>query len=443
MKNKFLDTVKKYSMFSPGDCVVVGLSGGADSMCLISLLYECKDVLDIAVSAVHVNHCIRGEEADRDEKFVRDFCAQKGIHLCVICENIPEISKITGESTELCARRIRYEAFAKCNADKIATAHSASDRIETFLFNLSRGSSLNGLCSIPAVRDNIVRPLIGFTRKEIEEYCHQNNISYVTDSSNLSDDYTRNKYRHNVIPELIQINPAFEKNAVRCMDILNDENEYLDRVVSEIFEKQIQSDGQLLLPDEIEQCLLRRLIVRYFDSMSLSYENTHISYICDNIGTKFAVVLPGKVKIESDGKYLCISERKHDERIPLETVSFNKCQGKIVVSNNRKIEVFVSDSLSEDNHCYCVDAGKISDTLTLRSRLPGDSIRTDKKRYTKPLKKIYNELKISPDDREYLYVLCDEQGVIFAENVGVDASRKCDAETEYFLTIKMESVNNE
>lgn len=442
MKSKFLDTVKKYSMFSTGERVVVALSGGADSMCLLSLLNEFKDYFGITLSAVHVNHCIRGDESDRDENFVRKFCLDNDIPLSVYVEDIPSIASVTGESTELCARRIRYEVFGKCNADKIATAHSASDRIETFIFNLSRGAALNGLCSIPPVRDNIVRPLIAVTRSEIENYCHSNGIEYVTDSSNLTDEYTRNKIRHKVIPELISINSSFEKNALRCIEILNDENAYTDILVGELFDMNLHADGRLQIPANVNISHLRRLVVRYLDYLNISYENSHISYICENMGERFAVVLPGNRKIVSDGGYIFLEEKKEECREPLQEIVFNKNDGISFEYNGRKAEVGISEDKSSIKG-YCVDAGKIGERLTLRKRLPGDSIKTDKKRCSRQLKKIYNEMKISPDDREYLYVLCDDQGVIFAEGVGVDAGRMADDNTESFLTIKMESVNNE
>ncbi len=443
MKNKFLDTVKRYSMFSPGDSVVVGLSGGADSMCLACLLMECREELQIKISAVHVNHCIRGEEADRDEAFVREFCNNNGIPLTVIREDIPALSQITGESTELCARRIRYEAFDKEGADKIATAHTASDRIETFLFNLSRGASLSGLCSIPVVRANIVRPLIAFTRKEIEAYCSENNVSFVTDSSNLTDDYTRNRYRHNVIPELLYINPSFEKNALRCIEILNEENAYIDKLAEESFNLLLCEDGRLKLSSDVDVCILRRVIAKFFDSHGLCYENVHLSFICENNGNKFAIVLPGKVKVFSDGKFLAISKEISESRQPLEEIVFDRNAGVSVVVNGRRISIVPSSAFCADAETFFVDAEKLSERLTLRKRQPGDVFRAGKRQYPKQLKKIYNEMKIPAVDREFLYVLCDGQGIIFAENVGVDASRIPDDKSRYFLTIKLESVNNE
>ena len=181
-KDKFLAAVREYQMLSPGDTVAAAVSGGADSMCLLSLLCDCAEELGIRVHAVHVHHGIRGAEADRDEAFVRTFCEDLEVPLTVFHVDVPAEAARTGESTELCARRLRYAMFDQLAADKIATAHTASDAVETLLMNLSRGSGLTGLCSIPKVRGRIVRPLIGFFREETESYCREAGVPFVTDS---------------------------------------------------------------------------------------------------------------------------------------------------------------------------------------------------------------------------------------------------------------------
>ena len=161
MKNKLLLTVKQYHMPIQGRRVVVGFSGGSDSAALLSILRELSGELGIELTAAHVNHGIRGAEAERDEAFVRTFCAERNIPLRVARYDVPEICKTTGESVEECGRRLRYEFFASVDPGAlIATAHNLDDCAETFFLNLARGTGLRGLCGIPPVRDNIVRPLI-------------------------------------------------------------------------------------------------------------------------------------------------------------------------------------------------------------------------------------------------------------------------------------------
>ena len=164
------ETVKKYDMLEQGDFVVVGVSGGADSMALLHVLLELKDEFAMNIIACHVNHGIRGETADRDEKFVVEACKRFGVDVRILRTDVPGTAKKMHLGVEECGRRIRYDFFNSVADDVIiATAHTLSDRSETLLLNIARGASVKGLCSIPAVRGNIVRPLIDCTRAEIEK----------------------------------------------------------------------------------------------------------------------------------------------------------------------------------------------------------------------------------------------------------------------------------
>ena len=200
IKNSVLKAIKQFSMLEKSHNVTVALSGGADSVSLLHILYELRDELGITLSAAHLNHMIRGDEALRDENFARQECEKLGIPFFCERADVPKYAKEHRVSTELAAREIRYEFLSNVSDGLIATAHTASDNIETIIFNLARGTGLKGLCGIPPVRENIIRPLIFCTREEIEAYCSANRLSYVTDSTNLSDDYSRNKIRHTIVP---------------------------------------------------------------------------------------------------------------------------------------------------------------------------------------------------------------------------------------------------
>ena len=215
-------TIERYQMLEKGDAVVVGLSGGADSIALVSALNSIKSEYSLKIVATHVNHGLRGAEADRDESFVKDFCNDRGIECHVLHADVPKMAKESSESFEACGRKVRYGFYAEIARKlvfdnpslmgkvKIATAHNAQDAVETLLFNLSRGTGLKGLCSIPPVRRYedllVVRPIIEATREEIEEYLNEKGISFVTDSTNFDTDYSRNRIRINVLPELEKLN---------------------------------------------------------------------------------------------------------------------------------------------------------------------------------------------------------------------------------------------
>ena len=238
MISKVLKTINEYKMLENTDRIIIGLSGGADSISLTHLLYNfCKDK-KINILAVHVNHCIREKEALRDEIFVKDFCSNLGIELLIKRINILDLSKELKLGIEETGRKVRYQIFKEQlfenTKTKIATAHTLSDNIETILMRLANGTALKGLCGIPPVRENIIRPLINIKRSEIENYCKENNLEYVIDSSNFEKNYTRNKIRLDIIPHLKCINNDFEESFKRAIDSFRSDEFYLDKKAENI-----------------------------------------------------------------------------------------------------------------------------------------------------------------------------------------------------------------
>lgn len=229
MLTNIIAAIDRYRMIEKGDKITVAVSGGADSVFLLECLTLLKERLEIKLCACHVNHCLRGEESDRDESFVRELCDKLEIPLEVRKVDVKSLVK-KHQSIEETARKARYDFFAELCADgsKIATAHTASDSAETVLINLIRGTALKGLCGIPPVRGSIIRPLIFVQRAEIERYCSENGWAYVIDSTNLSEDYTRNKIRHNVLPLIKELNPSVVSGISRMTAALAEDNALLD-----------------------------------------------------------------------------------------------------------------------------------------------------------------------------------------------------------------------
>ncbi len=229
-EKKLIITIGKYKMLEKGDRVLVGLSGGKDSVALLFALNRLSSFLEIEVSAFHLNHGIRGEEAKRDEHFSRDFAEKLGIPFEYGFFDVPSEKEKCGETLEAVARRVRYNALNQCakklSCNKIATAHSASDNSETVLFTLCRNSVPRG---IPPLRDNIVRPLICHSTAEIMEYCRSHSLKYVYDSTNSSIDYSRNYIRQEVLPKLLALNPAFDK-AMGCFSDIQRRSDGLSRL---------------------------------------------------------------------------------------------------------------------------------------------------------------------------------------------------------------------
>ncbi len=225
--------VREYNLLMPGDSVLVGLSGGADSVCLTHALVALSPELDITIYAAHLNHGIRGAEAERDEAFVKSFVKSLGIKFFVKRADIPGIAKKNGVSEETAGRQERYVFFDEIcdghNIKYIATAHNKNDNAETLLMNFIRGSGLKGLCGIPQRRGRIIRPLLGVGRKDIERYCADNGLDYITDSTNLSDAYTRNKIRRALLPLIEkELNPGVVDTITANARILHDDNAFLE-----------------------------------------------------------------------------------------------------------------------------------------------------------------------------------------------------------------------
>ena len=242
MRHKVLQTIQRYQMVQKGDHVVVAFSGGVDSSALLTLLWQLREELSITVSACHLNHHLRGEESNRDEAFVRQFCTEHHIELSVREIDAQRLAKEQGKSVEALSRQERYRFFEETaqefgTSTKIATAHNLNDNAETLLFYLARGTGLNGLGAIPPVRGNIIRPLIECSREEIENFCDEQNILFVTDSTNLTDLYTRNRIRHRIMPEMQQLNPAFLKSILHLSVTAQAENQLLDQMCSEEYQR--------------------------------------------------------------------------------------------------------------------------------------------------------------------------------------------------------------
>ena len=239
MLKKVLDTIKKYNMILAGEKAVVGVSGGADSVCLIYVLKKLEPELGISVTAVHVDHGIRGEQAKSDALFVRSICARWDIPCKVYERDVPSLVKSSGMTEEEAGRKLRYECFARaaaeCGASKVAVAHNRDDNAETFLFNLFRGSGVKGLSGMQrkapmsgAPGIVLIRPLLDVSREQIEAFLEAEGISYVQDATNFSDEYSRNRIRHNILPQAGLINSAAADHIVRTAGMLGELDEWLE-----------------------------------------------------------------------------------------------------------------------------------------------------------------------------------------------------------------------
>lgn len=425
-----IQTIETYNMLSYHDKVTVALSGGADSVCLLFVLNELKDKYEFEINAVHVNHCIRGEEADSDETFCRKLCERLDIPLIIKKVDVPKISAEKKLSLEEAARNVRYKIFAEHSVNgKLATAHTASDNAETVILNLARGTGLKGMCGIPPVRDNIIRPLIGITRHDVEEYLDFLGQDYVMDSTNLSDDYTRNRIRHKIIPEILRINSGFFKTFCAELKIFSDENFFIEKLAKNAYN--ICIDNGALYGLEKYDAVIRKRCISYF----LKEKELPISF--DKINSIDRILLDGgKINI-SDGAYaVCRKGVLTIMIIPTgkETRHIKLHEGKNSIFDEKTLYAEIKNGGSG-----LIDTEKVCGEIMLHKRKNGDKIRLAGRNFTSSVKKLLNE-NIRADMRPYIHFLSDDKGLIFIEGIGIADRVKTDVNTKKSLCITIKDV---
>ena len=429
MINKVRSVIDKYGMLHEGATVVVGVSGGSDSMALLSILHSLKDEFGISLIAAHVNHGLRGKTADRDESFVSDFCSANGIVFHSLKADVASKAKAEGIGFEECGRRVRYDFFNSFGENIIiATAHNLSDRAETFLFNFARGSSLRGLCSIPAVRGNIIRPLIECTKDEINEFCEANSIGYVTDETNSDVAYSRNRIRHNVVTQLKEINPSFEKSVCRCINSLNEDEEFLVSIAKSVAEK-AKTDCGYLCSDILNSAvpvMKRALVMIVEENAGITPEYRSVEALIELLRTE------GKIQINGG---VTVRVRKGILDFPNESDCLGKAEIETEIVYIKEINNL--QNISKQYLEYYLDYDKIHGKVFVRSREAGDRITLVSRNCTKSLKKLYNELSVPPEKRDSVAVVADDNGLLVLEGVGVDRHASVSSETEKIMVIRI------
>ena len=424
MLNKVLKAIERFSLFENSKTVTVALSGGADSVSLLYALLEIKDSLGLTVRAAHLNHQLRGEESLRDEQFVKELCERLEVELVIKRADVSAEAEKTGESIELAARRIRYDFLEKAGKGSlVATAHTASDSAETVIFNLARGTALKGLMGIPAKRGMFIRPLILASRQEIENYCAEKGISFVTDSTNLGDDYTRNRIRHNIVPVLKDINASFENTVLRMGAILAEDNDYLESKAKEVYNNVRVDKSVKTEPLMAEHPAVSKRVIRiYLSDMGIEASAVNTEEVLSILGGG-KTVMPNNITLKSEKGLLFIEE---------------KTESKDFITEYKLISRKEFEKINNLLLKNVLDYDKICGKLVLRKKESGDKMRQAGRGNTKTLKKLCTEQKVDLSLRENLPVLADDKGVIWAYGFGVAERVKTDNETNKFLVIKSE-----
>jgi len=454
IQEKIKRTMDAYDMYADNHActIVVGLSGGADSLMLVHYLKNNFRVTGGKLIAAHVNHGLRGSQADADEQFVKEWCAQNEVPLKVLHADIRTRAQASGKGLEECGRDVRYEFFYQLacgDQDKIVTAHTLSDSSETVLLNLARGTGTKGLCGIPPARGKIIRPLIAVTRAEVEQYCAYYQLHYVTDKTNFSREYSRNKIRLDVVPILKQLNPAFESAVLRMTQQLAQDEDCLVELARQGMQAARRGNSYCtkafvdMHPAVRARAIM--LAVQNLCKVRLSSEHIHAvsDMLCCGHG---AVTVAGNVNVSVEGELFFISrgntqgkrlkEKKNCWSTPFVLPQTLTEGGRtVIITVMSKIEYKNQYKINNLLFNNAIDYDTITNNMNFRNRREGDSFTPAGRGVTKSIKKLFNESKIPPSARDHIMMLESNGHIIWMEGFGASQSSCVNPDTQNIALI--------
>lgn len=421
--NRIKATIESENMLSQIERgVLIGFSGGADSVLLLCFLteYKKKSDLNFPILAVHINHGIRGEEALRDENFSRDFANTLGVDFQSYGVNVPALCKDEGIGLEEAARNVRYSVFkdlisSRDDISAIAVAHNSTDNAETVLMNILRGSGLSGVCGIKPVRDNIIRPLIKISKSEILSLLDESGIPYVTDSTNLSTDYSRNYVRNEILPLFQRLSNSPEAAFTKLTENLRSDLDYLNNQAQAFIQihngKKITNSELAALHPSIQAKVISMLA---HENCGEYPEEKHITAIRKLLKSdNFRYSLPGKRDFVCERGICTFADKINENKLAGQIFSIIKGENKIAGTN---LTVFIGETAKTSLNVYKfsiqahLTSDIINDGLFLRFKSDGDSYKYCG--MTHKLKKVFNDRNIPSSEREFIPILCDSQGIL-------------------------------
>lgn len=430
--------------------VLVGLSGGADSVCLLCFLieYRRRHADSFTIACAHINHGIRGAEADADEEFCKRLCDSLGIELICRGYDVPSLARSSGQSLEEAARQVRYIAFehiiqGRDDIGCVATAHNLSDNAETVIFNVLRGSGARGASGIRPVRDNIIRPLIRVSKDEIVKATSEFGLPFVVDSTNLSDEYTRNYIRHSVIPGLKRISSDPEKMLCRFADNMRSDDDFISRVAEEFLA------GRKVVTNRDLAELHNSVYVRVLASMAES-KRASVSYrIASDIRSllskdNFSYSLIGGASFVCERGECRVSRDTHEGT----DFCFGVIKGITDLAPMNAICV-ISDEKNDKTYSNVykisiqanISSAIINGGLYLRPKKDGDTVFYGG--MTHKVKKLFSDAKIPASKRKLIPLLCDDSGVIWVPGFGVrDDGIPMEKREDLYVTLAIKCDEN-
>ena len=441
MLERFLEYIKENNLFSLRDKILLGFSGGPDSVALAHLLYKAGFTLALA----HVNFHLRGKDADRDQQFSRDFARRYALEFFTTDFDTRQYARTHGLSIEEAARDLRYSWFEQIRSshgfDYIATAHNADDNVETVLHNLARGTGLRGLLGIPAKRGNIVRPLLFAFKDEILAFCRENNLPFRIDRTNNQTEFTRNKIRHLIVPQFLQINSGFKNNVLRTSAILHEVYDLTQEFVAHCHQEIVSIQGQdiYINKEKLLQCRHPRLFLFEFLS-GYGFTPGQVDNVCEIIESQ-----PGKIvksvdyQLINDRQALILTPIPSEENIE---ISINTGTREVEVDNVKiKFEILSVtelNSLKQPPSVALLDYDKLDFPLKIRHWQQGDYFYPFGMRGRKKLSDFFAEKKIPLHKKKQVLILESNGRIVWVMGYRPDNRFRITPETKRVLKVIME-----
>lgn len=472
MFEKVKDYIREQEMLSSQDIVIVGVSGGADSVCLLTILHMLQEEYQLKLFAVHVNHMLRGKEADEDEAYVQQLCDRYSIPLYCVHEDVKKLAELSQTTIEEAGRNLRYQSFEqefkRVSAHKIAVAHNRNDNAETVLFHLFRGTSLTGMTGIPKKRGQIIRPLLCVTREEIEGFLLEQGRAYRTDSTNLCNDYTRNKIRLDLLPIATkEINEKAVDHITSLAEQLTEVADYIERVVNKEFvrivtvsEKEISIALEEFHP--LEEFIKREMIRKALKTLGglRDIEAVHLKEVVKlaqmQVGKE--IHLPNHIIAKRGYNTLIVCHRstklEHcfqdeiEEKIQFvcsvgAEASLEKPQEQTVEIFGKRLKMRIfpyinSMIIPKNSYTKWYDYDKIRGAVVIRARQEGDFLWIHPDGKTKSLKSLMVDQKIPREERDKIpLVVCDSH-VLWAVGIRSSEAYRIDQNTRWVLSVTTE-----
>lgn len=440
--------IEKYRMIEAGSQAVAGVSGGADSVCLLFLLMEYQKRVPFSLRAVHVNHHLRGEEAVRDQEFTRRLCESLGVPLDLYDYDVPRMAETEHLSCEEAGREARRRAFYRtaCRWEhpdqvRIALAHHENDQAETVLHNLVRGAGLAGLAGIRPVHRTgsgmYIRPLLCISREETENYLSQRGIPWVTDSTNEEEVYTRNKIRREILPALMQINSGAVKNIAAAAGRVLEAEDYLSELTQKAVEKYTAKEGSvwILSRDLFEEPMLlqKRVVKNVLEAAAgkkKDLSSAHMEAVLElakgRTGASASLIYGLRAQQVYGDIHITRGEQEKKDLLELEF----------------RVFPYENQQIPEKTYTKWFDYDKIKNGLAVRRRLPGDYLMISRDGGTKKLKDYFIDCKVPRRERDNVTLLADGSHVLWAVGYRISEYYKVTSQTKKVIKVQVKGENN-